>query len=123
MAIICLLVTSSCPRCISFTEAKIMPFSVTTKFAPTFFIFNAIAEKFKSLSKVKYLVSHYICDKYTYLKKDLCFYYVFCLLKTASGLMCASPFQKRHKQRKAHGDHNVTSDTAIVVGTSFMCLC
>ena len=105
MAIICLLVTSLCPRCISFTEAKIMPFSVTTKFAPTFFVFNAIAEKFKSLSKVKDLVSHYICDK------------------SASGLMCASPFQKWHKRRKAHDDHNVTSDTAIVVGTSFMCLC
>lgn len=37
--------------------------------------------------------------------------------------MCASPFQKRHKRRKAHDDHNVTSDTALVVGTSFMCLC
>lgn len=37
--------------------------------------------------------------------------------------MCASPFQKRHKRRKAHDDHNVTSDTAIVAGTSFMCLC
>lgn len=37
--------------------------------------------------------------------------------------MCVSPFQKRHKQRKAHDDHNVTSDTAIVVGTSFICLC
>lgn len=73
MAIICLLVTSLCPRCISFTEAKIMPFSVTTKFAPTFFVFNAIAEKFKSLSKVKDLVSHYICDKYTTLKKTYAF--------------------------------------------------
>ena len=37
--------------------------------------------------------------------------------------MCVSPFQKRHKQRKAHDDHNVTSDTAIVMGTSFICLC
>lgn len=37
--------------------------------------------------------------------------------------MCVSPFQKRHKQRKAHDDHNVTSDTAIAVGTSFICLC
>ena len=37
--------------------------------------------------------------------------------------MCVSPFQKWHKQRKAHDDHNVTSDTAIVVGTSFICLC
>ena len=37
--------------------------------------------------------------------------------------MCASPFQKRHKRRKAHDGHNVTSDTAIVVGTSFMYLC
>ena len=37
--------------------------------------------------------------------------------------MCVSPFQKWHKQRKAHDDPNVTSDTAIVVGTSFICLC
>ena len=28
--------------------------------------------------------------------------------------MCASPFQKWHKRRKAHDDNNVTSDTAIV---------
>ncbi|MEO3535205.1 hypothetical protein ABG856_12250, partial [Phocaeicola vulgatus] len=48
---------------------------------------------------------------------------IFPVLKTASGLMCASPFQKQHKQRKAHDDHNVTSDTAIVADTSFMCLC
>lgn len=49
--------------------------------------------------------------------------FLYPVLKTASGLMCASPFQKRHKRRKAHDDHNVTSDTAIVAGTSFMCLC
>lgn len=37
--------------------------------------------------------------------------------------MCVSPFQKWHKRRRVHDDHNVTSDTAIVVDTSFMCLC
>lgn len=30
-----------------------MPFSVTTKFSPIFFVFNVITEKFKSLSKSK----------------------------------------------------------------------
>ena len=32
--------------------------------------------------------------------------------------MCASPFQKWHKRRKAHDDHNVTSDTDFRSGTS-----
>lgn len=31
-------------------------------------------------------------------------------------------FQKQYKQRKAHSDHNVINDTAIAVGTSFICL-
>lgn len=37
--------------------------------------------------------------------------------------MHGSRFQKRHKQRNAHDDHNVTNDTAIIVGISFIYLC
>lgn len=33
--------------------------------------------------------------------------------------MYGSRFQKRHKQRNTHDDHNVTNDTAIIVGISF----
>lgn len=55
--------------------------------------------------------------------KSLRIFYGFCccpILETVSSLMSASSFRKRHKQRKAHDDHNVISDTAIVVGTSFL---
>ena len=58
--------------------------------------------------------------------KSLRIFYGFCccpILETVSSLMSASSFRKRHKQRKAHDDHNVISDTAIVVGTSFLCAC
>lgn len=37
--------------------------------------------------------------------------------------MHGSRFQKRHKQRNAHDDYNVTNDTAIIVGISFLYLC
>ena len=37
--------------------------------------------------------------------------------------MCASPFQKRHKQRKAHDDHNVTSDTVTLPSSWALLLC
>lgn len=37
--------------------------------------------------------------------------------------MRGSRFQKRHKQRNAHDDHNVVNDTAIIVGISFIYLC
>ena len=36
--------------------------------------------------------------------------------------MHGSRFQKRHKQRNAHDDHNVINDTAIIVGISFYIL-
>ena len=36
--------------------------------------------------------------------------------------MHGSRFQKRHKQRNAHDDYNVTNDTAIIVGISFYIL-
>lgn len=55
--------------------------------------------------------------------KSLRIFYGFCccpILETVSSLMSASSFRKRHKQRKAHDDHNVISDIAIVVGTSFL---
>lgn len=37
--------------------------------------------------------------------------------------MYGSRFQKRHKQRNTHDDHNVTNDTAIIVGILFIYLC
>lgn len=58
--------------------------------------------------------------------KSLPVFYGFCrylVLKTASGLMCASPFQKRHKRRKAHGDHDVSEWHRHRRGHFFLCAC